>query len=134
LAEKAVKNGAECVVYGTWPKKEGHKNLEKFGITTNEMAARLDDAFKNAGMRTGAHIALVGPCFLAFGEERDLPDPYNDDRSHPSYAGSYAAALCLMNTIFGTAPETIAFNGNGELCEEDAERIKALVKRNICQR
>jgi len=129
LIKRACGSGAECVVYGTWPKKAGHKNLEKYGMTVSEMAEKLDASFVSAAERFGARVALVGPCFCVSEDESSLPNPYSDDLSHPSYAGSYMAALCILNAVFGTDPVTVGFDG--ELDAKEASVIKETVRKIV---
>lgn len=125
FVNKAKENGAKAYIYGTWPKKEGHKNLEKYGITKAEMAELLNSSFAYAAKKYDISAAYVGPVFTAIEEANDLPDPYNADLSHPSYTGSFAAALCLLKTIFGTEPTAVSFCG--KLTDEEARKIKLLV-------
>lgn len=127
LVERAKRSGAECVAYGTWPKQLGHKNLERFGISKYEMAKMLDATFQRAGEHFGIRVAYAGKCFAQIERTAGHIDVYNEDLTHPSYAGSYTAALCILNSAFGVDPETVTFNG--ELCANDAQLIRAAVKR-----
>ena len=56
-------------------------------------------------------------------------EPYWTDGSHPSYAGSYIAALGVLNVLFGVDPATVTYNG--ELTDDQAAICRAAVKR--CQ-
>ena len=56
-------------------------------------------------------------------------EPYWTDGSHPSYAGSYVAALGVLNVLFGVDPATVTYNG--ELTDSQAAICRAAVKR--CQ-
>ena len=129
FASKAKENGAEVVIYGTWPKKEGHKNLSKFGITKSEMAKMLDESFVEASKRFGARLACVGGSFAEIENDESLPDPYNSDLSHPSYVGSYAAAFCILKKIFSVSADDFAFCG--ELSTEVAEAVKRIVEKTV---
>ena len=126
LAERARKSGAECIVYATWPKQTGHKNLERFGITKGEMAKMLDASFERAREKFGARVAYAGKCFAEVEKTAAHIDVYNSDLTHPSYAGSYAAALCILNAAFGVDPGEVVFDG--ELCAEDAQCIKKAIR------
>jgi hypothetical protein len=126
FVDKARKNGAQVVLYGTWPKQAGHKNLEKFRITKEEMARMLDTSFAEAGEKYGARVGYVGLCFAEMEKNSVLPTPYDPDLSHPSYAGSYAAAFCLLNTVFNVDADSVTFCG--ELSDEQADAIKRIVK------
>ena len=51
---------------------------------------------------------------------------YNADESHPSIAGTYAAACCFYSSIFRNDPSQITFNSS--LSEIDATNIRNAVK------
>ena len=121
----ARRNGAEPIIYGTWPKKEGHPNLEKFGVDRKTMAKMLDEAFAAAGEKFGIQVSYTSPCFDAIEKSEELVDLYNADRSHPSYAGSFTAALCLLNTVLDVDPMSVKFGGN--LTCKQADMIKTVV-------
>jgi len=63
--------------------------------------------------------------------EGPLPfDLYDPDRSHPSYAGSYVAALCVFTALFGADPTMITYDGElppdqAALCREAVKKVQA---------
>ncbi len=90
------------------------------------MAKMLDNSFAQAGEKYGARVGYVSPCFAEMEKNYLLPAPYDPDLSHPSYVGSYAAALCLLDTIFEIDTDKVTFRG--ELSCEQADAIKTIVK------
>lgn len=54
-------------------------------------------------------------------------DLYFQDQSHPGYGGSYAAALGVLNVLFGVDPTTVTYDG--ELTASQAALCREAVKR-----
>ncbi len=122
LCDEAKKCGATPVFYSTWAKKEGHENLKKYSMTRPEMADRLASSYRLAAEESEGLLAPVGKAFMALSESHPEIELYNPDGSHPSYAGSYLAAIILFAAIFEEAPEKCTFAG--ELDEKIADILK----------
>ncbi|MBE6597645.1 MAG: hypothetical protein E7641_08270 [Ruminococcaceae bacterium] len=125
--KKGQKNGATVFLYGTWRKKEGHNAYEKYSLTKGELSEKLNDAFSEAAKIYGVGVAFVDPPFIEAENTPNLPDPYNEDGSHPTYVGSFIAALTIIKTIFGISPTDIPFTG--ELSPEIAEKLKKIASK-----
>lgn len=93
------------ILYATWGRKEGSKHLIEFGLTTEQMAHQLNDAYTRAAQQCGADVSPVGMNFLAVHQGHPDIELYNPDCSHPSYQGSCLAALTHYRTVFGQLPE-----------------------------
>ena len=91
-----------------------------------------------------AHEAMSGeldiPVAWAVSVVHDLNDReidfdlYAPDQSHPSYAGSYIAALTVMAVVFGVDPAALTYDGllatpQAALCRDAASRaMKELIR------
>ena len=117
------------VLYATWGRKTGCDLLEKYGWTTDGMTDGLYDAYGKAAKEIGAELSPVGLCFKSLSHAAPHIELYNPDLSHPSYAGSFTAALCHYFKIFGELPEN--FDGI-ELDKNEIDIIKQTVL-NILQ-
>ena len=129
LCDEIKKNGATPVFYSTWAKKEGHDHLTKFSMTPKTMTDALASAYCQAAKDNGGLLAPVGKAFLALTEGMPEIELYNPDRSHPSYAGSYLAALIMLAVIFGSDPEKCTFDG--ELNSETANILRKAAKEAV---
>lgn len=96
------------LLYATWGRKEGCPLLDELGLTSEQMTERLTEAYETAAAMLGAERTPVGSCFLALRRLRPELELYNPDLSHPSYAGSCAAAVCHFAKIFGVLPASCA--------------------------
>jgi hypothetical protein len=91
-------HGAGPVLFMTWAYKD-----------RPEMTGELAAAYTRAGNENGA---LVIPAGLAFARAADrYPDVelYQEDKRHPSAAGTYLAACTTYATLFGRSPVRIAY-------------------------
>ena len=129
LCDEIKGNGATPVFYSTWAKKEGHNHLTKFSMTPKTMTDALSSAYCKAANDNGGLLAPVGKAFLDLTEGRPEIELYNPDRSHPSYAGSYLAALIMLAVMFGADPEKCTFNG--ELDLETANILRKTAKEAV---
>ena len=96
LADAARAVGATPVLFATWALRDGAEPLVRLGLTRDEMAAGLADAFEEASARSGAPVADVLSAFMGD------PDPstlYAADGVHPSGRGSRLAAEVIAATI-----------------------------------
>ena len=55
-------------------------------------------------------------------------DLYSSDGSHPSFLGSYVAAVCFYTTLFQKNPLNIPWNEELNVSESDSELINEVVK------
>lgn len=124
LCEKIRAIGAQPVLYATWGRKEGSDTLEKYSMTAEEMTWKLAAAYDAIGKELDIPVAHVG---LAFRELRTKAalELYNSDKSHPSSAGSYLAAMSLFYKIFAVDPSAITVQGP---VGEDEETLRQVVR------
>ncbi|MBR3837193.1 MAG: hypothetical protein IKJ74_03520 [Clostridia bacterium] len=124
--------GAKAFLYSTWSRKEGSNELVKRGLTCQEMTERLAAGYTAIGEELGIPVAYVGKAFSyvieACGDRVEL---YNEDKSHPSYAGSFLAALTLTAAVTGKDPTDLKYLG--ELDVETAGILKAAARRAVME-
>lgn len=89
------------VLYATWGRNNESPDLEKLGLTREEMTEKLNAAYHKAGRLFGARVAEVGKAFLAYAEEKDRNELYKPDNSHPSALGSRIAARVIFDCLIG---------------------------------
>ena len=93
---KALISADRFVLYATWGRNDGSKELEELGLTRQEMAEKLSEAYNKAGRLYGMAVAEVGKAFLTCPDQDALYDP---DKSHPSAQGSALAAKVIFQTV-----------------------------------
>ncbi len=93
FAAEIKKAGARTLLYATWA-REDHPEQQR----------RLDDAFVLLARRIDAAIVPVGLAWTITRIEAPAIRLHTPDRSHPTAAGSYLAALLFYQTITGSAP------------------------------
>ena len=121
LCEKIKKNGAKTVLYQTWGRKEGSPILNDISMTSEEMSLAVENGYKNAEEQFSAMRSPVGKYFRELSRCSDI-ELYNNDKSHPSFAGSYLAACMFFKRIFDCAP-THPLADAVEKLGESAERF-----------
>jgi Domain of unknown function (DUF4886) len=85
--------GAQAVLYMTWARQH-----------LPEMQEEISGAYQAAAQRTGAGLAPVGRAWDKYLKENSGAVLHVEDRSHPTFAGSYLAACVFFATIFKTDP------------------------------
>jgi len=132
LYEKIRENGAKAFLYSTWGRKAGSNVLVKNNLTCEEMTERLAAAYTAIGAELGIPVAYVGKAFSYVIEEHgDKVELYIEDKSHPTYAGSFLAALTLTAAVSGKDPTTLQYLG--ELDGETADILKAAARRAVME-
>lgn len=92
LCGQIRQNGAVPVLYATWAYQKGSPKLAAKGWDYDEMARRLDEAYRQAARENGALLADVGRHFYAQAGSLCL---YAADGVHPSEEGTRLAAAVL---------------------------------------
>jgi len=102
LATEAKTARAEVVFYQTWARRAGAKEYGESwsGGTPKKMQAGLSESYAKAAKGLG-RVARVGDAWSAARAEKDAPELFDADGSHPSPAGSYLAACVLYETLSG---------------------------------
>lgn len=113
---------ANIYLYETWGFAEDNSSLTSSGMTTKEQEQLLIEAYEKAGTECALPVSYAGIAHYRVYKETAL-DPYGNDRKHPSYAGSFAAALTHFYTLFPEI-EKEAVTFAGELSEEDLATLR----------
>ncbi|MBQ9797311.1 MAG: hypothetical protein IJW50_06270 [Clostridia bacterium] len=121
--------GAQPALYATWGRKTGNETLAQYGWTNAEMTQRLADAYGRIGAELDVPVAHVGLAFYDVYQNHPEIELYDPDKTHPSYAGSYLAALTMLARIFGVDPTAVPYDG--ALPCEVAEVLKAAALRAV---
>lgn len=119
----------ETLLYMTWGRKTG--DSENCGAyppvcTYEGMDNLLRQRYIVAAENNKAAISPVGALWRHIRKQYPNIELYNTDESHPSLAGSYAAALCFYACIFKKNP--VLVNYNHGLTATEANNIKVAVK------
>ena len=120
---------AETVFYMTWGRKNGDaSNCANFApmCTYNGMDSLLRLRYIAMMTDNEAQMSPVGAVWRHIRTNFSTIELYQADESHPSLAGSYAAACTFYTVFFQKNPELITFDGG--LASADAANIRASVK------
>ena len=112
LSERIRKTGATPILYATWGRQTGSSTLTKYGWTNESMTWKLAAAYQAIGEELDIPVVHVGLAFYdVYTYQKDI-DLYNTDKSHPSYSGSYLAAVALYAKMLNVDPTEISYKGN----------------------
>lgn len=123
---------AETLFYMTWGRKNGDaSNCGGWpAVCTYEgMDDLLRDRYITMATDNNAVVSPVGAVWRNLRTNNPTIELYSSDESHPSIAGSYAAALTFYTTIFRKNPLNCTFNST--LSVADATSIKQAVKNVV---
>ena len=94
IFEKEIRdNGGQTVLFMTWSRQDAQDQQEHLAV-----------AYQAIGQELGCKVAPVGVAWDQLRDNRAL-ELYDEDGSHPSVVGSYLAAMIILATISGDAPE-----------------------------
>ena len=110
LAARVRAAGAQPVLYNTWGRKTGHSVLTTYGWTNETMTWRLAAGYAAIGEELDIDVAYAGLAMYDVYTQGGI-ELYDDDLTHPSYAGSYLAAMTIFAKIFQVDPTTVAYDG-----------------------
>ncbi|HOY31205.1 MAG TPA: PKD domain-containing protein [Bacteroidales bacterium] len=120
---------AETVLFMTWGRKNGDASNCGFWppvCTYNGMDSLLNQRYRMMADSNDAILSPVGAVWHYIRQNYPAIELYNSDESHPSVAGTYAAACCFYSALFRKDPALITFNSS--LSVADAENIRNAVK------
>lgn len=120
---------AKTVFYVTWGRKNGDpQNCPGFPplCTYDGMDSLLTLRYTNIADTTGAYLSPVGPLWHVIRDNYPNLELYQPDESHPSAAGTYAAACSFYAVLFDTDVQNNSYNFS--LSGTDAATI-----RNVAQ-
>jgi hypothetical protein len=120
---------ARPLFYRTWGRKNGDAlncgNLP-YLCTYAGMDSMLHLRYLQMGQATHSEVSPVGSTWKYIRQQFPGIELYNADESHPSLAGSYAAACSFYASIFKKNPATIL--NNGGLNSTEAANIRLAAK------
>lgn len=120
---------AETMFYMTWGRKNGDASNCGWWppvCSYSGMDSLLSLRYKIMADTNYAVVSPVGTVWKQIREEYPDIELYMSDESHPSAAGSYAAACCFYSSIFRKNP--LLINYDYSLPENDAASIRDVVK------
>lgn len=129
---------AQTMFYSTWGRKPGDTYLctppecavdTWISRTYYEMDSTITSHYKVFADSVKASMTPVGAAWRYIRQNYPSIELFQSDDSHPSLAGSYAAACCFYATLFRSDPTFITFNSGLSLT--DATNIKYAVKQIV---
>jgi hypothetical protein len=121
---------ATLIFYRTWGRKDGDnarsKDLPLVG-TYAGMDSLTAIAYHEMAEKYDGLLSPVGAVWKYIRDHHPSIELYNEDESHPSEAGSYAAACTFYTILFKKDPEKIPFDYT--LTHKDANAIRKAVKQ-----
>lgn len=130
-----IKQYNPCAVtmpYMTWGRKNGDaSNCASFPVmcTYQGMDTTLRNCYLNLTAFIKGEVSPVSVVWNYLRQNYPNIELYQPDESHPSAAGSYAAACCFYTSLFKKDPTLITFNFG--LNATDASIIKNAVKTQV---
>ncbi len=121
--------GAQPILYSTWGRESGCPVLAQNGWTNESMTWKLAASYSAIGEECSIPTAMAGLAFFDVYTSHPEIGLYNPDQSHPSYAGSYLAAMTLLGRIFQVRPTSIRFDG--ELDSDHAAILRAAAEKAV---
>lgn len=117
---------AEPMFYMTWGRKNGDTEFGYPPMDTYEgMDSLLYARYMQMGEDNDASVCPVGRVWHYLRDHNEEIELYMSDESHPSLAGSYAAACAFYTMIFDRDPDSISYNVG--LDENNARAIRSAV-------
>lgn len=119
--------GAKPVLYARMGNQRGNPELDDPGCTYENVYNTIVNAHNTISRELDIPVAWAVKVAHDLNEQPLPFDLYAQDQSHPSYAGSYIAALCVFSVLFDTDPTAVSFDG--ELPWEQAALCREAVKK-----
>ena len=129
ISAKAQAINAKPILYSTWGRRGGSVDLKMYGMNNESMTWRLAAGYTAIGEELNIPVGHVGLAFYEVYTGNSGIELYDDDATHPSYAGSYLAAMTLFSKMTGIDPTTVDFVG--ELTEAEAAVLKQAAKNAV---
>ncbi len=132
---RLLKQHDSCAVpllYMTWGRKNGDAAYCPFYpdmCTYQSMDSALRDKYLDLADVIDAEVSPVSVVWHNLRQNHPSIELYQPDGSHPSAAGSYAAACCFYTAIFKKDPSSITFNYS--LSTADAAAIRNAAKTEV---
>jgi len=135
---KGYNSCSQTMFYATWGRKNGDTYLctppecpvdTWINRTYYEMDSTIGAHYKFFADSIKSSMTPVGATWRHIRQNYPSIELFDSDGSHPSLAGSYAAACAFYTTLFRSDPTLIAFNSG--LSATDATNIKNTVKQLV---
>lgn len=135
---KANNSCVQTMFYATWGRKDGDSywctipecaTQTLISRTYFEMDSTIESHYKIFADSIKCPMTPVGATWRHIRQNYPSIELFDPDGSHPSLAGSYAAACAFYTTIFRSDPTFIEFNSS--LSTSDALNIKNSVKQIV---
>lgn len=110
---RIVNPSSQLLFYQSWGRKNGDKTRceEIPEVCTYEgMDSLTTITYKRLGIQFNGEVVPVGSVWRYLRGHYPEIELYNEDESHPSEAGSYAAACTFYTSIFNKDPRLIPYN------------------------
>jgi hypothetical protein len=129
---------AQTMFYSTWGRRSGDTYLctppectvdTWITRTYYEMDSTITSHYKVFADSVKASMTPVGAVWRYIRQNYPSIELFQPDESHPSLAGSYAAACCFYATVFRSDPTFITFNPG--ISVTDVTGIKYAVKQVV---
>lgn len=123
---------AEIVFYMTWGRKNGDQgNCPYFPplCTYEGMDSLLYLRYMTMAEDFGAEVSPVGALWHYLRDHQPEIELYASDESHPSLAGSYAAACSFYSVLFRKNPRELTYNPG--IDEEQSESIRIAASKVV---
>lgn len=132
LDERIRAMHAQPILYSTWGRRGDSDYLTSTGMTNESMTWKLAASYTAIGEELNIPVGYVGLAFFEVYTGDSGIELYDPDTSHPSYAGSYLAAMTLFAKITGVDPTTVDYNGDPSvLSAKDAAVLKQAAKNAV---
>jgi hypothetical protein len=122
----------QLIYYQTWGRKNGEKNLAKQGLPTStyyDMDTTIYNRYLQLSVLHEAWMAPVGSVWTELRNTHPELELFDPDGSHPSLAGSYAAACTFYTLITEKTPLGNPYTAN--LQPETATAIQEAVENMV---
>jgi len=132
-----IKQNYACSVplfYSTWGKKNGDPQICQNGQCTYEvMDNLLQQRYRSMAETNKGVISPVSQVWRYLRENNPTIELYNSDNSHPSLAGSMAAAYTFYTVIYRKDPTLVTFNSSLNATTANALKnaVKSVVFNNL---
>ena len=135
---KANNTCAQTMFYGTWGRKNGDTYICSPPYCEEQTVIKRDFYQMNSDIQTHykvfadslkSSMSPVGTVWAKIRQNHPNIELFDSDGSHPSVAGTYAAACSFYAAIFRSDPTQITFNGG--LSESDAGLIRQVAKEMV---
>lgn len=129
LADSVKAHGGMPMFYMTWGRKNGDaQNARYFPVlgTYEGMDSMLYERYMQMAIDNNSAVCPVGRVWRHLRTNNPEIELYAEDGSHPSLAGSYAAACSFFVMLFNADPDSIKTDAS--LKSTEASAIRAAVK------